>query len=45
MGLIFGKLYQRWGRVGPLIVAHFLIDAVALVGYTVLARHASWLPG
>jgi membrane protease YdiL (CAAX protease family) len=45
MGVIFGKLYQRWGRVGPLIVAHTVIDAVALVGYTVLAGHASWLPG
>jgi membrane protease YdiL (CAAX protease family) len=44
MGLIFGKLFQRWGRVGPLIVAHTLIDTGALVGYTVLAGHASWLP-
>jgi membrane protease YdiL (CAAX protease family) len=45
MGLIFGKLYQRWGRVGPLIVAHTLIDAAALVGYTLLAGHTGWLPG
>jgi membrane protease YdiL (CAAX protease family) len=45
MGLIFGVLYRRWGRVVPLIVAHFLIDAVALVGYSVLAGHVSWLPG
>jgi membrane protease YdiL (CAAX protease family) len=45
MGLIFGKLYQRWGRALPLIVAHTLIDTVALVGYTLLAGHASWLPG
>jgi membrane protease YdiL (CAAX protease family) len=45
MGLIFGKLFQRWGRVLPLVVAHTLIDAVALVGYTLLAGHADWLPG
>jgi membrane protease YdiL (CAAX protease family) len=44
MGVIFGRLYQRWGRVAPLIVAHTLIDTVALVGYTVLAGHVSWLP-
>lgn len=44
MGLIFGRLYQRWGRVGPMVVAHTLIDAVAFVGYTYLAGHVSWLP-
>src|ERR1700712_2406648 len=45
MGLIFGRLFQRWGRAAPFIVAHTLIDTVALVGYTVLAPHVSWLPG
>jgi hypothetical protein len=44
MGLIFCWLYRRWGRVGPLAVAHGLIDTVAFVGYTVLAGHVSWLP-
>jgi membrane protease YdiL (CAAX protease family) len=44
MGVIFGILYRRWGRVTPLIIAHFLIDAVAFVGYAVLAGHVSWLP-
>lgn len=44
MGVIFGRLFQRWGRVVPLIVAHTLIDSVALVGYTLLAGHVSWLP-
>jgi membrane protease YdiL (CAAX protease family) len=44
MGLIFGILYRRWGRVTPLIIAHFLIDAVAFVGYALLAGHVSWLP-
>jgi membrane protease YdiL (CAAX protease family) len=44
MGLLFGKLYQRWGRVAPMIVAHTLIDTVAFVGYALLAGHVSWLP-
>jgi len=44
MGLIFGFLYRRWGRVMPLIITHFLIDAVTFVGYALLAGHVSWLP-
>ena len=44
LGFIFGRLFQRWGRVGPLIVAHTLIDAVSFVGYVHLAGHVSWLP-
>jgi membrane protease YdiL (CAAX protease family) len=44
MGLLFGRLYQRWGRTTPLIIAHTLIDAVTFVGYTLLHRHVSWLP-
>lgn len=44
MGLIFGVLYRRWGRVTPMIVAHSLIDIVAFTGYAVLHGHVSWLP-
>ena len=44
MGLIFAILYRRWGRVTPMLIAHFLIDAVAFVGYALLAGHVSWLP-
>src|SRR5580658_4392723 len=44
MGVIFGILYRRWGRVTPMIIAHFLIDAVAFVGYALLAGHVSWEP-
>jgi membrane protease YdiL (CAAX protease family) len=44
MGVIFGVLYRRWGRVTPLIIAHFLIDAVTFVGYALLAGKVSWLP-
>ena len=44
MGLIFGRYYQRTGRVLPLIVAHATIDTAAFVGYVILAGHVSWLP-
>jgi membrane protease YdiL (CAAX protease family) len=44
LGLFFGRLFQRRGRVLPFIVAHFIIDAIAFVGYIYLKRHASWLP-
>jgi membrane protease YdiL (CAAX protease family) len=44
MGVIFGRLYQRWGRVMPLLIAHTLMDAVAFVGYAELAGHVGWLP-
>ena len=44
MGVIFGVLYRRWGRVTPMIIAHSLIDAVAFVGYAALHGHVSWLP-
>lgn len=33
MGVIFTAVYLRTGRVWPLIAAHFLIDAVAFLGY------------
>lgn len=36
MGLIFAYFYHRTGRIWPLIVAHFLIDAVAFVGYALI---------
>jgi len=36
MGLVFGHLYQRWGRVMPLVIAHFLLDAAVFVGYAAL---------
>lgn len=44
MGVIFGVLYRRWGRVTPLIVAHSLIDAGAFIGYVALHGKVSWLP-
>ena len=36
MGVLFGYLYQRWGRVMPLVIAHFHLDAAIFVGYAAL---------
>lgn len=33
MGLVFGLLYLRIRRTLPLVIAHFVIDAVVFVGY------------
>ena len=44
MGAIFAYLYRRWGRITPMFIAHFLIDAVTFVGYALLAGHVGWLP-
>lgn len=43
MGLIFGSYYLKTRRVWPLILGHFLIDAVAFVGYSLLRGHLSFL--
>ena len=43
MGLVFGYAWQRTGRLWPLIIAHTLIDAVAFVGYSLLAGRLEWL--
>ena len=43
MGLVYGLFYARTGRIWPLVIAHFLIDAVAFVGYTALGGDLSWL--
>jgi membrane protease YdiL (CAAX protease family) len=44
MGVIFARLYQRWGRTLPMIIAHTLIDSVTFVGYVLLVGKVSWLP-
>jgi len=43
MGVIFGLIYLRWKRVGPLIVAHTLLDVAAFVGYALVAPRVGWL--
>lgn len=44
MGLLFGWLFRRWGRVMPFVVAHTLLDVGAFVGYAALAGRVDWLP-
>ncbi|TDV50942.1 CPBP family intramembrane glutamic endopeptidase [Actinophytocola oryzae] len=44
MGLVFGRFWQRTNRLWPLVLAHFLIDFVAFVGYAILRGHVAWLP-
>lgn len=43
MGLVFGYLFLRWRRVLPLVIAHFLMDAVVFVGTALLAPYLTWL--
>lgn len=43
MGVVFGLLFLRWRRVGPLVVAHTVLDVVAFVGYAVVAPRVGWL--
>jgi membrane protease YdiL (CAAX protease family) len=42
MGVVFALVWRRWKRVGPLVVAHALIDIVAFVGYALLKDHLPW---
>ncbi|WP_280437720.1 CPBP family intramembrane glutamic endopeptidase [Nocardia carnea] len=44
MGVIFGRYWQRTGRLWPLVIAHAVIDVVAYIGYGVLRGRVSWLP-
>ncbi|MFJ4923182.1 CPBP family intramembrane glutamic endopeptidase [Streptomyces sp. NPDC088725] len=44
MGVVFVLLYRRWGRVGPLVAAHALLDIGAFVGFALLAGKVGWLP-
>lgn len=44
MGVVFVLLYRRWGRVGPLVAAHTLLDLGAFLGYALLAGKVGWLP-
>lgn len=43
MGLIFGWWFQRTRRVWPLLIAHFVIDAVSFIGYVYLKDRVDWL--
>jgi membrane protease YdiL (CAAX protease family) len=38
MGMVFGWAYKKWGRVMPLVLAHFILDAVSFVGYALIGK-------
>ena len=38
MGFVFGLAYKKWGRVMPLVFAHFILDAVSFVGYALIGK-------
>jgi membrane protease YdiL (CAAX protease family) len=42
MGIAFGWLYEKTGRLWPFLVAHFAIDLVVFVGFPFAA---AWWPG
>ena len=43
MGLIFAWWFQRTRRVVPLVLAHFLLDTFAFVGFLYLRQYVSWV--
>lgn len=43
MGVLFGWLYTRYGRLLPLVIAHFILDAATFIGYPWAASVFSWL--
>jgi membrane protease YdiL (CAAX protease family) len=43
LGVVFALFFVRFKRIGPLIIAHSLLDIVAFVGYTELVNRVSWL--
>ena len=38
MGMVFGWVFKKWGRVMPLVLAHFILDAVSFVGYALIGK-------
>jgi uncharacterized protein len=43
MGVVFAYFFTRTRRVGPLVLAHTLLDTVAFVGYTLFAGDLPFL--
>jgi hypothetical protein len=43
MGLVFGRVWQRTGRLWCLVGAHALIDVVAFVGYALVSPYVDWI--
>lgn len=44
MGLVFGRVWQRTGRLWPLVGAHALLDVIAFVGSALLRGVLPFLP-
>lgn len=42
MGVLFGTLFLRWRRTWPFVIAHFLLDVGAGIGFILFRKH---LPG
>ena len=42
MGVLFGTLFLRWRRTWPFVIAHFLLDTGAGIGFILFRHH---LPG
>jgi uncharacterized protein len=38
MGVVFGWVYTRWGRLLPLVITHCLLDAIVFVAYPYVAH-------
>lgn len=38
MGVLFAVVWLRWRKIWPLVVAHFLIDAVVFLGYPLVSQ-------
>ncbi len=43
MGIAFGWAYRKFGKLTPLVVAHFILDAVSFVGYAWAKAFITWL--
>lgn len=43
MGVVFWEYYRRFGRVMPLVIAHFYLDIVAFVGYSLFGHYFAFL--
>jgi membrane protease YdiL (CAAX protease family) len=43
MGVVFALFFRRFRRVGPLVIAHTVLDTVAFVGYALFAKHLAFL--
>ncbi|MFK4484565.1 CPBP family intramembrane glutamic endopeptidase [Curtobacterium sp. AB7] len=38
MGIVFGWIYTKWGRLMPLVITHCLLDAAVFIGYPWVAN-------